>query len=257
MRPLAHPFAPVVGAALAALAYLLIQPATADMAAHAFRAWLFDTEGMTVWNAQWYGGHHVLGYSMLFAPLAAWPGPAWVGRARRRGRHRRVRAARARGGALAGRGDGRDVAVRRRRAQQRGDRPDAVHARHRARGGGVAVRRAARGRAGAPLAAVLALACVLASPVAGAFLALAAAARAAGGGREALGLRRDAGAAGGRRRRDDGGAVPGGRRRPLRGHRLLADAGGVGGRARRCWRPAGGRCGPARSSTSWCWSGRS
>ena len=64
---------------LAAAAYLAVQPATADMAAHAFRAWLFDTEGMTVWNAQWYGGHHVLGYSMLFAPLAAWPGPAWVG----------------------------------------------------------------------------------------------------------------------------------------------------------------------------------
>src|SRR5918996_2620373 len=79
MRPLAHPIAPVAGAALAALAYLAVQPATADMAAHAFRAWLFDTEGMTVWNAQWYGGHHVLGYSMLFAPLAAWPGPAWVG----------------------------------------------------------------------------------------------------------------------------------------------------------------------------------
>ncbi len=78
-RVLAHPLAPVVGAALAALAYVVVQPATADMAAHAFRAWLFDTEGMTVWNAQWYGGHHVLGYSMLFAPLAAWPGPAWVG----------------------------------------------------------------------------------------------------------------------------------------------------------------------------------
>jgi hypothetical protein len=76
---LAHPLAPVVGVALAAIAYLAIRPATADMAAHAFRAWLFDTEGMTVWNAQWYGGHHVLGYSMLFAPLAAWPGPAWVG----------------------------------------------------------------------------------------------------------------------------------------------------------------------------------
>jgi hypothetical protein len=78
-RALAHPFAPVVGVALAGVAYLAIRPATADMAAHAFRAWLFDTEGMTVWNAQWYGGHHVLGYSMLFAPLAAWPGPAWVG----------------------------------------------------------------------------------------------------------------------------------------------------------------------------------
>ena len=78
-RVLAHPLAPVVGAALAAIAYLVVQPATADMAAHAFRAWLFDTEGMTVWNAQWYGGHHVLGYSTLFAPLAAWPGPAWAG----------------------------------------------------------------------------------------------------------------------------------------------------------------------------------
>src|SRR5918992_612823 len=78
-RALAHPLAPVVGVALAAIAYLAVQPGTADMAAHAFRAWLFDTEGMTVWNAQWYGGHHVLGYSMLFAPLAAWPRPAWVG----------------------------------------------------------------------------------------------------------------------------------------------------------------------------------
>jgi hypothetical protein len=78
-RALAHPFAPVVGVALAGVVYLAIRPPTADMAAHAFRAWLFDTEGMTVWNAQWYGGHHVLGYSMLFAPLAAWPGPAWVG----------------------------------------------------------------------------------------------------------------------------------------------------------------------------------
>jgi len=78
-RVLAHPLAPVAGVALAAIAYLAVRPATADMAAHAFRAWLFDSEGMTVWNAQWYGGHHVLGYSMLFAPLAAWPGPAWVG----------------------------------------------------------------------------------------------------------------------------------------------------------------------------------
>src|ERR671917_1538830 len=78
-RVLAHPLAPVAGAALAGIAYLAIRPATADMAAHAFRAWLFDTQGMTVWNAQWYGGHHVLGYSTLFAPLAAWPGPAWAG----------------------------------------------------------------------------------------------------------------------------------------------------------------------------------
>ena len=49
------------------------------MAAHEYRAWLFSHEGLTVWNAQWYGGHHVLGYSLLFAPLAARAGPALVG----------------------------------------------------------------------------------------------------------------------------------------------------------------------------------
>ena len=49
------------------------------MAAHSYRAWLFQHEGLTVWNAQWYGGHHVLGYSLLFAPLAAAIGPALVG----------------------------------------------------------------------------------------------------------------------------------------------------------------------------------
>ena len=49
------------------------------MAAHSYRAWLFQHEGLTVWNAQWYGGHHVLGYTLLFAPLAAAIGPAMVG----------------------------------------------------------------------------------------------------------------------------------------------------------------------------------
>ena len=49
------------------------------MAAHSYRTWLFQHEGLTVWNAQWYGGHHVLGYSLLFSPLAAAIGPALVG----------------------------------------------------------------------------------------------------------------------------------------------------------------------------------
>jgi hypothetical protein len=40
------------------------------MAAHSFRAWLYDHEGFAVYNAQWYGGHHVPGYSVLFPPLA-------------------------------------------------------------------------------------------------------------------------------------------------------------------------------------------
>src|SRR3954452_8849013 len=78
-RAYEHPFAPVVGCALACVVYLVVRPATADMAAHAYRAWLFQHQGLTVWNAQWYGGHHGLGYSLLFAPLAAALGPASVG----------------------------------------------------------------------------------------------------------------------------------------------------------------------------------
>jgi hypothetical protein len=80
-RLLLHPVAPTLGTALAAVAYIAWAPATADMAAHTYRAWLFTHVGLTVWNAQWYGGHHVLGYSLLFAPLAVWPGPEWVGAA--------------------------------------------------------------------------------------------------------------------------------------------------------------------------------
>ncbi|MDA0164657.1 hypothetical protein OM076_30600 [Solirubrobacter ginsenosidimutans] len=78
-RAFEHPLAPALGCALVCGIYLLAQPATADMAAHSYRAWLFQHEGLTVWNAQWYGGHHVLGYSLLFAPLAAAIGPAYVG----------------------------------------------------------------------------------------------------------------------------------------------------------------------------------
>jgi hypothetical protein len=78
-RALEHPLAPALGCAAFCVAYLIAQPATADMAAHSYRAWLFQHEGLTVWNAQWYGGHHVLGYSLLFAPLAAAIGPAVVG----------------------------------------------------------------------------------------------------------------------------------------------------------------------------------
>jgi hypothetical protein len=78
-RALVHPIAPLLGCAAGCLAYVIAHPATADMAAHAYRAWLFQHEGLTPWNAQWYGGHNVLGYSLLFAPLAALAGPMAVG----------------------------------------------------------------------------------------------------------------------------------------------------------------------------------
>jgi hypothetical protein len=45
--------------------------AGSDTPAEAYRVWLFHQFGFTVWNAQWYGGHSVLGYSVLFPALAA------------------------------------------------------------------------------------------------------------------------------------------------------------------------------------------
>src|SRR5829696_28832 len=188
-RALAHPLAPVLGAALFGAAYLIAAPATADMAAHTFRTWLFERDGAAVWNAQWYGGHHVLGYSLLFGPVASLAGPAAVGAVSavvataafgaivRPSAPSRDRAALA--GWLFGAGMAANVAI--------GRMPFALGlalaacawlAAECARGGA---------RAWSAAAATLALAAVWASPVAGAFLLLATVARVAGGGRGELG----------------------------------------------------------------------
>jgi hypothetical protein len=53
-----------------AVVYLVWQPRTVDLAAHTFRAELFGREGFTIWNGQWYGGHHTPAYSVLSPPLA-------------------------------------------------------------------------------------------------------------------------------------------------------------------------------------------
>src|SRR5687768_12543041 len=57
------------------LAYLLVAPRPGDLAAHVFRAELFGREGFTIWNGQWYGGHHTPAYSVLSPPLAWLFGP--------------------------------------------------------------------------------------------------------------------------------------------------------------------------------------
>ena len=62
--------APVLVALLFAIAYLIWQPRTVDLAAHTFRAELFGEEGFTIWNGQWYGGHHTPAYSIISPPLA-------------------------------------------------------------------------------------------------------------------------------------------------------------------------------------------
>ena len=62
--------APILLALAAAIVYLIWQPRTVDLAAHTFRAELFGEEGFTIWNGQWYGGHHTPAYSIISPPLA-------------------------------------------------------------------------------------------------------------------------------------------------------------------------------------------
>jgi hypothetical protein len=62
-------------AALLAVGYLLVAPPAADLAAQEYRADL----GLVLWDNGWYGGHHMPGYSVLFPPLAALLGPRVVG----------------------------------------------------------------------------------------------------------------------------------------------------------------------------------
>jgi hypothetical protein len=67
--------APVAVAIAFATVYLIWEPRTVDLAAHSFRAELFGEEGFTIWNGQWYGGHHTPAYSILSPPLAWLLGP--------------------------------------------------------------------------------------------------------------------------------------------------------------------------------------
>ena len=62
-------------AAVVAAAYLVLAPPSADLAAQEYRADL----GLVLWDNGWYGGHHMPGYSVLFPPLAGVLGPRLVG----------------------------------------------------------------------------------------------------------------------------------------------------------------------------------
>ena len=58
--------------------YLVLEPRPGDLAVHVFRAELFGREGFTIWNGQWYGGHHTPAYSVLSGPLSWLLGPRVV-----------------------------------------------------------------------------------------------------------------------------------------------------------------------------------
>jgi hypothetical protein len=57
-------------ASLTAAAYVIVHPASPDLAAQAFRADLVADHGLVLWDGQWYGGHSTPGYSVL-APVVA------------------------------------------------------------------------------------------------------------------------------------------------------------------------------------------
>ncbi len=49
------------------IAYLIVQPPSGDMAAATYRGEVFARAGLTLWDNGWYGGHYLPGYS-VFAP---------------------------------------------------------------------------------------------------------------------------------------------------------------------------------------------
>ncbi|HYB23981.1 MAG TPA: hypothetical protein VED41_09310 [Solirubrobacteraceae bacterium] len=61
--------------AAAAIAYVIAAPPSPDLAAASYRASLFSSAGFTLWDNSWYGGHHLPAYSLLAPALGAWIGP--------------------------------------------------------------------------------------------------------------------------------------------------------------------------------------
>ena len=61
------------------VAYLAVAPATPDLAAHVFRADFFRLHGLALYDTAWYAGHGLVGYSVLAPPLEALLGPRLAG----------------------------------------------------------------------------------------------------------------------------------------------------------------------------------
>ncbi|HEX3510305.1 MAG TPA: hypothetical protein VHT27_04310 [Solirubrobacteraceae bacterium] len=61
--------------AAAGLVYVILAPPAPDLAAASYRSWLISNEGFTLWDNSWYGGHHLPAYSLLAPALGALIGP--------------------------------------------------------------------------------------------------------------------------------------------------------------------------------------
>jgi hypothetical protein len=70
---------PGLVAAALGVAYLIVQPDSADHAAQFFRSELFDDQGLSAWDNFWFGGHHLPGYGFLLPALSSLIGARLVG----------------------------------------------------------------------------------------------------------------------------------------------------------------------------------
>jgi hypothetical protein len=61
----------LVVAATLIVVWLIAYPRTPDLAAQVYRVGLFRQLGFTVWDGNWYAGHHMPGYSLLFPALGS------------------------------------------------------------------------------------------------------------------------------------------------------------------------------------------
>jgi hypothetical protein len=61
------------------VAYLIVQPDSADHAAQFFRSEFFADQGLSAWDNFWFGGHHLPGYGFLLPALSQLIGARLVG----------------------------------------------------------------------------------------------------------------------------------------------------------------------------------
>ena len=59
--------------------WFLWRPPSPDLAAAVYRVHLFSADGFSLWDNNWYGGHYLPGYSLVLAPLATLLGLYWTG----------------------------------------------------------------------------------------------------------------------------------------------------------------------------------
>jgi len=76
LSPRAFVEAGAIGLLAAALAVVVIvmRWRGSDLPAHFFRVGLVARDGFAVWNNNWFGGHHTLGYGIAFPVLGSWLG---------------------------------------------------------------------------------------------------------------------------------------------------------------------------------------